>query len=63
MRTAAWMVAAAIALSAAASGCATTARATAAQKPASEAAVDGEDEYTMPTNPEESTRLPPLTAF
>ena len=47
----------------AAGGCATTARTSATPKPASQAAVDGEDEYTMPTNPEESTRLPPLTAF
>jgi type IV pilus biogenesis protein CpaD/CtpE len=61
------MMAAAMAL-AAASGCATTAPATTAQSPAaqnpanpaSQPAVDTEDEYTMPAHPEESTRVPPF---
>ena len=64
MRTAAaaWMMAVAIALSAA-SGCATTAQATVARERASQHGVDVDDEYTMPADAEESTRLPPLTAF
>jgi hypothetical protein len=63
MRTAAArIVAVAIALSAA-TGCATTARATAPRDRASARAVDAADGYTMPPSADESTRLPPLTAF
>jgi hypothetical protein len=63
MRTAAaWMMATAMALSVA-SGCATTAQATAARARATQHGVDVDDEYTMPTDAEESTRIPQLTAF
>lgn len=65
MRTAAaWMMAMAIMVPlSAASGCATTAQATAARERATQHGVDADDDYTMPTDAEESTRIPALTAF
>ena len=59
--TAAWTMAAAIALSAT-SGCATMAKANAPRQQASQG-VDDDDQYSMPTNANESTRVPQLTAF
>jgi hypothetical protein len=63
MRTAAaWLMAMTLALPVAA-GCATTAQATAERERATQHGVDADDEYTMPTDVQESTRIPPLTAF